>query len=93
LEELAHLSVRLVMQAALEAEVSELLGRDRYARGERECAGYRNGHAGFTSRSPLSSVRTGSVPQRSSTGTTGHQGSPMVRRTLTSVGLWLTQLR
>jgi len=45
LEEVARLSVRLVMQAALEAEVSEFLGRDRYARGERERAGYRNGHA------------------------------------------------
>jgi putative transposase len=42
------LSVRLVMQAALEAEISEFLGRDRYARGERERAGYRNGHAELT---------------------------------------------
>jgi xanthine dehydrogenase iron-sulfur cluster and FAD-binding subunit A len=31
LEQVARLSVRLVMQAALEAEVSEFLGRDRYA--------------------------------------------------------------
>jgi putative transposase len=45
LEEVARLSVRLVMQAALEAEVSEFLGRDRYQRGQRERAGYRNGHA------------------------------------------------
>jgi putative transposase len=45
LEEVARLSVRLVMQAALEAEVSEFLGRDRYARGDRDRAGYRNGHA------------------------------------------------
>ena len=30
LEEVARLSVRLVMQAALEAEVSEFFGRDRY---------------------------------------------------------------
>ena len=36
------------MQAALEAEISEFLGRDRYARGERERAGYRNGHAELT---------------------------------------------
>jgi putative transposase len=42
------LSVRLVMQAALEAEISEFLGRDRYARGDRERAGYRNGHAELT---------------------------------------------
>jgi putative transposase len=45
LEEVARLSVRLVMQAALEAEVSEFLGRERYARGDRERAGYRNGYA------------------------------------------------
>ncbi len=48
LEEVARLSVRLVVQAALEAEVSEFLGRERYARGDRERAGYRNGHAELT---------------------------------------------
>jgi putative transposase len=48
LEEVARLSVRLVVQAALEAEVSEFFGRDRYQRGERERAGYRNGHAELT---------------------------------------------
>ena len=45
LEDVARLSVRLVIQAALEAEVTEFLGRDRYARGERDRTGYRNGHA------------------------------------------------
>jgi putative transposase len=44
LEQVARLSVRLVVQAALEAEVTEFFGRDRYQRGERDCAGYRNGH-------------------------------------------------
>jgi putative transposase len=48
LEEVARLSVRLVMQAAVDAEVTEFLGRGRYARGERERAGYRNGHAELT---------------------------------------------
>jgi putative transposase len=48
LEEVARLSVRLVMQAALEAEVAEFLGRERYARGERDRVGYRNGHAELT---------------------------------------------
>jgi putative transposase len=48
LEQVARLSVRLVMQAALEAEVSEFLGRDRYQRGERERVGYRNGHTALT---------------------------------------------
>jgi putative transposase len=45
LEEVARLSVRLVMQAALEAEVSEFLGRDRYVREQESRPGYRNGHA------------------------------------------------
>ena len=35
LEEVAHLGVRLLMQAALEAEVTEFLGWERYVRGER----------------------------------------------------------
>jgi transposase-like protein len=48
LEEVARLSVRLVLQAALEAEVSEFFGRDRYQRGERERIGYRNGHTELT---------------------------------------------
>jgi putative transposase len=43
-EDVARLSVRLVMQAALEAEVAEFLGRDRYQRGERVRVGSRNGH-------------------------------------------------
>jgi putative transposase len=33
LEQVARLSVRLVLQAALEAEVTEFFGRDRYQRG------------------------------------------------------------
>ena len=44
LEQVARLSVRLVIQAALETEVTEFLGHERYVRGERERAGYRNGH-------------------------------------------------
>ena len=48
LEEVAQLSVRLVMQAALEAEVTEFLGRDRYDRGERARAGHRNGYQDIT---------------------------------------------
>lgn len=32
IEEVARLSVRLVIQAAVDAEVAEFLGRDRYAR-------------------------------------------------------------
>jgi putative transposase len=44
LEEVARLSVRLVIQAALEAEVSEFLGRDRYQRDPDAGPGHRNGH-------------------------------------------------
>jgi putative transposase len=44
LEEAARLSVRLVIQAALEAEVTEFLGRDRYQRDPDAAPGYRNGH-------------------------------------------------
>jgi putative transposase len=48
LEEAARLAVRLVVQAALDAEVTEFLGRDRYQRGARDRAGYRNGHGELT---------------------------------------------
>jgi putative transposase len=48
LEEVARLGVRLLMQTALEAEVTEFLGRERYARGERERAGSRNGYCPTT---------------------------------------------
>jgi putative transposase len=48
LEEVARLSVRLVIQAAVEAEVGEFLGRDRYQRGDRDRVGYRNGHTELT---------------------------------------------
>ena len=34
LEDVARLGVRLLMQTALEAEVTEFFGRDRYARGD-----------------------------------------------------------
>jgi putative transposase len=45
LEEVARLSVRLVLQAALEAEVEEFLGRARYERrGDGDRPGSRNGH-------------------------------------------------
>lgn len=48
LEEVARLGVRLLMQTALEAEVCEFLGRERYARGERARAGSRNGYGPLT---------------------------------------------
>lgn len=48
LEHVATLSVRLVFQAALEGEVTEFLGRDRYARGDRARQGHRNGYRDIT---------------------------------------------
>lgn len=48
MEEVARLGVRLLMQAALEAEVTEFLGRERYAHGERIRPGHRNGHSPVT---------------------------------------------
>ena len=45
LEDVARLTVRLLMQTALEAEVEEFLGRARYQRrGDADRPGSRNGH-------------------------------------------------
>jgi transposase-like protein len=45
LEEVGRLTVRLMMQTAIEAEVDAFLGRERYERkGEADRSGYRNGH-------------------------------------------------
>ena len=48
LEEVARLGVRLLMQTAVEAEVTEFLGRERYSHGERTRQGSRNGHCPTT---------------------------------------------
>ncbi len=48
LEEVARLGVRLLMQTAIEAEVTEYLGRERYSHGERARQGSRNGHCPTT---------------------------------------------
>ena len=48
LEEVARLGVRLLMLTAIEAEVSEFLGRERYAHGDRTRTGSRNGHCPTT---------------------------------------------
>jgi len=48
LEEVARLGVALLFQVALEAEVTEFLGRERYARSERDHEGLRNGYAPIT---------------------------------------------
>jgi transposase-like protein len=56
LEEVARLGVRLLMQTAMEAEVTEFLGRERYAHGERARAGSRNGHCPTTIRTTTGPV-------------------------------------
>jgi putative transposase len=48
LEDVARLGARLILQTAVEAEVTEFLGRDRYARGPRTRAGSRNGYSEVT---------------------------------------------
>jgi Transposase, Mutator family len=48
LEQVARLSIRLVLQSAVEAEVSVFLGRDRYQRDPDARPGYRNGHQPVT---------------------------------------------
>jgi len=50
LEEVARLGVALLLQTAFEAEVTEFLGRGRYARGERDREGLRNGYSPITVR-------------------------------------------
>ena len=56
LEEVARLGVRLLMQTAIEAEVTEFLGRERYAHGERSRPGSRNGHCPTTIKTTTGSV-------------------------------------
>ena len=55
-EEVARSAVRLVFQTALEVEVTEFLGRDRYARGEREREGSRNGYSDVTVKTTAGEV-------------------------------------
>ncbi|HWG75158.1 MAG TPA: IS256 family transposase, partial [Acidimicrobiales bacterium] len=55
-EEVARAAVRLVFQTALEAEVTEFFGRDRYARGERDHAGHRNGYSDVTIKTTAGEV-------------------------------------
>ena len=42
--DVVRLALRLIVEEALEGEVSDALGRDRYERGEDGKAGYRNGY-------------------------------------------------
>ena len=57
LEEVARLGVRLLMQTAIEAEVTEFLGRERYSHGERARQGSRNGHCPTTIKTTAGPVK------------------------------------
>ena len=48
LEEVGRLGVRLLIQTAVESEVTEFFGRERYAHGDRVRPGSRNGHCPTT---------------------------------------------
>src|SRR3954453_12524187 len=48
IEDVARLGARLLLQTALEAEVTAFLGRDRYQRDPASTPGYRNGHQPVT---------------------------------------------
>jgi putative transposase len=56
-ENVARLGARLLLQSALEAEVTAFLGRERYQRDPDADPGYRNGHQPIT-------VKTTSGPLR-----------------------------
>lgn len=56
-EEVARQAVRLVFQTALEAEVTEFFGRDRYERGGRERDGHRNGYSDVTIKTTAGEVK------------------------------------
>jgi transposase-like protein len=42
--DLVHLALRLIVEEALEGEVADVLGRERYERGDGDKTGYRNGY-------------------------------------------------
>lgn len=56
LEEVARLGLRLLLQSALDAEITEFLGRERYSRGERGREGSRNGHCPVTLKTTAGAV-------------------------------------
>src|SRR5262249_35945568 len=71
LEEVARLGAQLLMQAALEAEVTEFLGRDRYQRAaacEDARPGSRNGYREVTVRTTAGPVALARPKLRGTTG-------------------------
>ena len=56
LEQVARLGLRLLLQSALDAEITEFLGRERYSRGERGREGSRNGYCPVTLKTTAGAV-------------------------------------
>jgi transposase-like protein len=56
LEEVGRLGVRLLIQTAVESEVTEFFGRERYAHGERVRPGSRNGHCPTTIKTTAGAI-------------------------------------
>ncbi len=56
LEQVARLGLRLLLQSALDAEITEFLGRERYQRGERGREGSRNGYCAVTLKTTAGAV-------------------------------------
>ena len=69
--DLVRLALRLIVEEALEGEVADVLGRERYERGDGEKAGYRNGYRPGKVKTAEGAVdysgrRSGTRPSRSS---------------------------
>jgi putative transposase len=60
--DLVRLALRLIVEEALEGEVADALGRERYERAEGEKAGYRNGYRTGTVKTAEGAVEY-SAPQ------------------------------
>jgi transposase-like protein len=60
----ARLGVGLLFQVALEAEITEFLGRDRYARGEHAHEGSRNGYSAITVKTTSGPITMGRLKLR-----------------------------
>ncbi len=81
LEELMRHSVRLVLQQVVEDEVTMWLGRGWNGRGDRQRAGYRNGHSGLTIKTTAGPVELKRPKLRNTTETFASQllGKGVVR--------------
>ena len=61
---MARLGVGLLFQVVLEPEITEFLGRDRYARGEHAHEGSRNGYSAITVKTTSGPITMGRLKLR-----------------------------